>query len=100
MSALLIINYNVTDPDALVGYRDAAVEILVGPDRGTLRVVTHETIDLGEGDGAGTTTVILEFASVEVAREIFDSPEYQAIIGDRLAATEPKHAYIVPTLEA
>ena len=99
MSALLIINYNVTDPDALVGYRDAAGPILVGPNRGTHRVVTDQTVDLGEGSGVGTTTVVLEFASVEVAKQIFDSAEYQAVVGDRLSATEPIHAMIVPTLE-
>lgn len=99
MPALMIINYNVTDPDALVAYRDAAVEILIGPDKGTLRVVTDQTVDLGEGGGVGTTTVVLEFPSVEVAKKIFDSAQYQAVIGHRLSATEPIHAMIVPTLE-
>jgi len=99
MPALLIINYNVTDPDSLVGYRDAATPILVGPDKGALRVVSDQTVDLDEGAGVGSTTVILEFPTVEVAREIYNSAEYQSIIGDRLAATEPVHAMIVPTLE-
>jgi len=99
MPALLIINYNVIDPDSLVRYRDAATPILVGPDKGALRVVSDQTVDLDEGAGVGSTTVILEFPTVEVAREIYNSAEYQSIIGDRLAATVPVHAMIVPTLE-
>ena len=99
MAALLIINYNVTDPEALSRYRQAAVPALIGPAKGTLRATTDQTVDLGEGNGAGTDTVILEFSTVEAAQQAFDSNEYQAIVGDRLAATEPKHATIVPTLE-
>jgi len=32
--------------------------------------------------------VIIEFPSVEVARDWYHSPEYQAVIGQRLAAAE------------
>ncbi len=100
MPALMIINYNSSDPEALGAYRDAAIPILIGPELGSLKAVTDETVDLGEGGEVGSTTVILEFESVEAARRIYDSPEYQAILGDRLAATEPVHAMIVPTPDA
>ncbi|MFV1963394.1 MAG: DUF1330 domain-containing protein [Acidimicrobiia bacterium] len=97
MPALLIINYDVTDAERLDAYREPAGVALLGPGKGSPVVVTHDTIDLGEGGGAGATTVILEFPSVESAREAFTSPEYQAVIGERLAATDPKSAIIVPT---
>jgi uncharacterized protein (DUF1330 family) len=32
--------------------------------------------------------VIIEFPSVEAARDWYESPEYQAILGERLAVTE------------
>jgi len=97
MPALLIINYDVTDAERLDAYREPAGVALLGPGKGSPVVVTHDTIDLGEGSGAGATTVILEFPSVESAQEAFASPEYQAVIGERLAATNPKSAIIVPT---
>jgi len=99
MPALMIINYTPGDPEALGAYRDAAAPILIGPELGTLKVVTDDTVDLGEGNGVGTTTVILEFATVEAAKRIYDSAEYQAVLGGRLAVTEPVHAMIVPTPE-
>ena len=97
MAAYLIINYDVSDLDSLEVYRHAAVPSLTGPAKRVARVVTDQTIDLGEGRGAGTDTVILEFPSVQAAQEAFKAPEYQAIIGDRLAATSPRFAMIVPT---
>jgi len=97
MPALLIINYDVVDPERLDAYRAPAGAALIGPGKGSAVVVTHETIDLGEGAGAGATTVILEFPSVESAQAAFASPDYQAVIGERLAATDPRSAIIVPT---
>ena len=98
MPALLIVNYDVTDRDALAGYRDAAAPLLVGPGLSEAVAVSSETIDLREGTSAGTDTVVLKFDSVEAARRAFSSDAYQAIINQRLDATEPKIAFIVETL--
>ncbi len=100
MGALLIINYDVTDPERLKAYRAPAGEALVGdaPDKGTARVFTRDTVDLGEGAGGGTNTVALEFESVEAAQAAYASEAYQAVVGERLAATDPKFAIIVPTM--
>lgn len=99
MAALLIINYDMTDPERLDAYRAPALAALVGPDRGSPAAVTDNTVDLGEGGGAGATTVILGFSSVEAAEIAFGSDAYQAVVGERLAATNPRFAVIVPTLE-
>ncbi len=32
--------------------------------------------------------VMIEFPTVQAARDWYDSPEYQAVVGERLAATE------------
>lgn len=96
MPALVIVNYDVVDADALSAYREPAVAALIGDGRGSVRAVTDETVDLGEGNGAGATTVILEYSSVDEARRVWGSDAYQAVIGDRIAATVPSFAIIVP----
>jgi uncharacterized protein (DUF1330 family) len=98
MTAVLIINYDVRDAQRLAEYRKLAGPILVGPGQGTLVASTDATIDLREGAGAGTTTVILEFASVAAAQAAFDSAAYQPLISERLASTTPRFAMIVPTV--
>lgn len=99
MAAILIINYDTTDPERLDAYRPPAVDALSGPGKGKFVAVTDDTIDLAEGNGAGETTVILEYPDVASARSAYDSDAYQAVIGERFAATNPGHAIIVPVLE-
>jgi uncharacterized protein (DUF1330 family) len=99
MGALLILNYDVRDEDALMAYRQVAGPMLTGPGKGERVATTAETIDLGEAQPAGTHTVVLRFASVEAAQQAYSSAEYQAVIGDRVAATTPRVSMIVPTLD-
>ena len=99
MGALLIINYDVTDPERMEAYRQKAAAVLLGPDSGAPVAVTDETVDLGEGEGAGRTTVVLRYASVEGAREAYFSEDYQALLGERLAASAAAFAVIVPTID-
>ncbi len=96
----MIINYDVTDAARLKAYRRPAGAALVGDEsgKGAARVSTGDTVDLGEAPAAGTTTVVLEFESVEAAQAAYDSDEYQAVIGERIESTVPKFAVIVPTL--
>jgi len=98
MPALMIINYGeVLDEDRLAGYRGPATEILVEKFGGKPVVFTNKTINLGEGHGAGMHTVALQFESVEVAHAAYESDEYQAILGQRLASTRSGYAIVVPT---
>lgn len=99
MPALLILNYDVHDEAALMAYRQVAGPMLTGPSKGERVATTADTVDLGEGGPAGTHTVVLRFASVEAARQAYDAAEYQAVIGDRIAATTPRVSMIVPTLD-
>ena len=48
-----------------------------------------------EGEGAGKQTVVLKFESMEKAKEIYDSGEYQAVIGKRHDATSKHFAVLV-----
>ncbi len=100
MAALMIVNYDVTDRDALNRYRAAAVPILIRPDLATPVAMSDRTIDLGEGAPPGSDTVVLRFESVDAARAAYESDEYQAVLGDRLRATTPKFSLIVETIDS
>ncbi len=99
MAALMILNYGVTDRDALNRYRAAAGPRLIGPGLATPVAMSDRTVDLGEGVSAGSDTVVLRFESVEAARAAYESDEYQAVLGDRLRATTPKFSLIVETID-
>ena len=48
-----------------------------------------------EGDTAGAQTVVLEFESMEKAKQIYESGEYQEVLPTRLAATSNHFAVLV-----
>jgi uncharacterized protein (DUF1330 family) len=100
VTALLILNYDVTDPQRLAAYRQAAGPVLVGPDRGELLASTDSTVHLGEGGRppGGTHTVVLRFRDAEQARAVYESAAYRPLLEERLAATAPFAAMIVPEL--
>lgn len=97
MAALLILNYDVTDPDGLAAYRAAAGPLLAAAGERVVR--TSDTVDLGEGPPLGGTTVIWRFPSAAAAAAAYRSDAYQAVLRDRLAATTPHFALIVETLD-
>ena len=96
MSALLILNYDVHDAEALERYRTAAAPVLVGDGAGRLVVSTDQTVLLAESRGAGTHTVVLAFASVAAAVEVYESEAYRPCLVDRLRAVTPRFAVVVP----
>ncbi|MGK4578604.1 DUF1330 domain-containing protein [Kitasatospora sp. HPMI-4] len=100
MPALLILNYDVTDPQRLDAYRQAAAPVLLGPGAGELLASTDQTVHLPEGGrpAGGTHTVVLRFADAEQARAVYESDRYRELLEERLAATVPFTAMIVPTL--
>lgn len=96
MAALVILNYDVDDRDGLDAYRDAAGPILLGPAAGEVVAISSRTVDLPEGERAGTDTVVLRFPTVDRAREVLRSAAYEAIVGLRYRCTVPRAAFIVP----
>ena len=81
MSAYIIAEVEVTDPDTYATYRaqtPAVVERYGG--RFIVRGGAAETL---EGEGAPGRLVVLEFPDPAAARRFYDSPEYQAIVGIR-----------------
>ena len=72
----------IKNAEAFAAYQGAA-----GPtvrQYGGKLVFNSMKVDAGDGDWSPAGMVILEFESVEQARKWYNSPEYQAVIGQRL----------------
>ena len=105
MSAYLIVNYDVDDAEAYGEYQKGAGPALkIGAECKVL-VLDPDTTQLEgddtvvEGDVAGHQTVVLEFESMEKAKEIYHSGEYQEVLPTRLGATSKHFALLVHGFE-
>jgi uncharacterized protein (DUF1330 family) len=97
MSAFLIVNYDIDNPELYAEYQAGAISALrVGTECEV--VVFDPDSQHVEGDSTGRQTVVLKFDSMEKAREIYESGEYQAIVGKRHAASSNHFAVLVNTL--
>lgn len=94
MSAYLIVNYSVADAAQYGEYQAGAGPALKIGSECELVVFDTESERI-EGDSAGHQTVVLKFESKEKAREIYESGEYQAVVGTRLGATTHHFAVLV-----
>jgi uncharacterized protein (DUF1330 family) len=86
MSAYFVfIRDQMKDPAAYAAYGQKAVAGLAAhPARPLAANGALTAVEGACPDGV----VIIEFPSVEAARAWYESPDYQAIVGERLAATE------------
>jgi uncharacterized protein (DUF1330 family) len=57
-------------------------------------IVVHDGPEVIEGQWHGSRTVVLEFDSVETARNWYNSLDYQAIVGERHASAEANAAIV------
>jgi uncharacterized protein (DUF1330 family) len=97
MSALLILNYDIDDPELYGEYQAGAIPALrVGTECDV--VVFDADSQHVEGERTGRQTVVLKFESMEKAREIYESGDYQAVVGKRHAASSNHFAVLVNTL--
>ena len=78
MSAYLIAQLTVTDPEGFGRYRDAVTERVAR--YGGRYLVRGGATDCLEGDWAASRMVIIAFDSVEQAKRFYDSPEYREIL--------------------
>jgi uncharacterized protein (DUF1330 family) len=86
MSALFIVNCTIKNMDLLNDYvAGAGASLGVVPLQLLAMDNESETV---EGSPAGSRTVVLQFESKEDFHTWYDSPEYQAVIGKRLEATD------------
>lgn len=85
MAAYFIAQYVVNDPKLYREYQAAAAPTIHA--RGGEVVAFDVAAQTIEGTPPGPQTVIVKFESAEAAKAWYQSPEYQAAVGKRLAAT-------------
>ncbi len=85
MAAYFIAQYVVKDPAGYRAYQQGAGPTLAqyGGELVSFDVAA-ETI---EGKPPGPQTVIIKFESTKAAKAWYESPEYQKVVGKRLAST-------------
>ncbi len=81
-----IVTEDVHDADALNAYVGKALPTIL--QSGGKVIVFDPNYETVEGEWKGSQVVIVEFDSGEAAQTGYNSPEDQAVVGDRLAATD------------
>ena len=76
----------IKDAAAFEGYQGAAGPTVV--QYGGKLVLNTDKIQAGDGGWSPAGIVMLEFESVEQAKKWYNSPEYQAVIGQRLSSAD------------
>jgi uncharacterized protein (DUF1330 family) len=92
----VILTVNINDQDAFQGYVEKATGTIMA--QGGSAAVVDDAVEVIEGEWPWGRTVVLEFESVDKAREWYNSPEYQAVVGERHAAADA-NAVIVSGFE-
>jgi uncharacterized protein (DUF1330 family) len=82
----------VRDQARYDGYVQKAVPTVI--QHGGKAIVFDNATEPIEGNWHGTRTVVLEFASIDAARNWYKSPEYQAVIGERHASCDANAAIV------
>jgi uncharacterized protein (DUF1330 family) len=78
----VVANVDVADWGAYEAYRSRTAAVI--EQYGGRFLVRGGDVEVVEGDPGISRLVILEFPSVDQAHRFYDSPEYQAILPDRL----------------
>ena len=86
MSAYIIANVDVKDPDAYQNYT-AQTPGLVEKFGGKF-IVRGGDFEMLEGQLPLARVVVVEFADMDAARKFYHSPEYQEVLKIRASATE------------
>ena len=86
MAAYFVAQYVVNNADLYREYQAGAGPTIAASGAELVSFdVAAETV---EGSPPGAQTVIIKFESTEAAKAWYNSEEYQAVVGKRLAATE------------
>jgi uncharacterized protein (DUF1330 family) len=86
MPAYAVATIHVQDPEGMAKYSAAVPEIVAR--HGGRYLARGGAVEPVEGDWDPGRLVILEFDSMEAARAMFASAEYQAVAGFRQRATQ------------
>jgi len=86
MAAFFIAQYQVNDTSLYQEYSAGAGPTLAA--HGAELVAYDVAAETIEGQPPGAQTVIIKFETAEKAKAWYNSDDYQAVVGKRLAATE------------
>ena len=86
MSAYIIVDIEVTDPEAFEKYRSQVSPMIAK--HGGKYLVRGGPFEVLEGDWTLNRLVVLEFPTIETAKEFYDSEEYRPLKEMRLKATK------------
>ena len=84
--------HGINDEAAFGDYRQAARS--TSTQYGGKIVFSSSGVEAADGDWSPMGIVLVESESGEQARKWYNSPEYQAVIGQRLAATDSNSVFI------
>ncbi len=82
----------VKDVEAFGAYQHVAEPTI--EQYGGKMVWFSQNIEAGDGDWSPMAIVLFEFESNEQAHKWYNSPEYQAVIGQRLSSTDSNTVFI------
>ena len=88
----IIFTEDIRDQAGIDAYASKAIPSLM--QAGGRVVVADPAPVVLEGEWHGPMTIVLEFDSVDAARAWYESDDYQAIRGERLAAADSKGALL------
>lgn len=92
MSAYVIANVKIEDQARYDRYRGKVAATVAA--YGGRFLVRGGAIEPIEGTWRPARLVVLEFADMATAKRWYHSPEYQGIVGDRIAATESHLVFV------
>lgn len=92
----VIFTEEIRDQERYDGYAQKVLPTIL--QAGGRPIVVDDGVELLEGEWHGGRTVVLEFESVQAAKDWYDSSAYQAVIGERHASTDA-NAVIVSEFE-
>jgi uncharacterized protein (DUF1330 family) len=84
--------HSISDAEAFGAYQQVAEPTLAK--YGGKMVLLSSGVEAGDGDWSPMGIVLFEFKSGRQARKWYNSPEYQAIVGQRLASTDSNTVFI------
>ena len=82
----VILTEAIRDPEGMDGYGQASMPSII--EHGAKVLVVDEHVEVLEGEWHGDRTVVVEFDSVDAAREWYTSATYQAALPLRQAAAD------------
>lgn len=86
----VIFTEDVKDQERMNAYAGSAVPTVLGS--GGSPVIAGPPDEVIEGEWHGTQTVVIEFESVQAAKDWYNSDAYQAVIGERHASADSNAA--------